>query len=172
MKIEFTAIDEAIVRRAADVVAAAKRHGRCIVTAESCTGGILASVLSDAPGAADQLAGGFVTYTKQQKTVALGVPAELLARESAVSVPVARAMAEGALTQSHADIALAITGVAGPDRDEDGNPVGLVYFAIAERDRDTVHHRHDFGDLGRGKVRYAAAMTALELLRRAIAGDC
>jgi nicotinamide-nucleotide amidase len=166
VEIEFTKIDERIVRRAADVLALAKRKDFTLVTAESCTGGLLASVLSEAPGASEQLQGGFAVYTKQHKTIALGVPPELLARESAVSEPVARAMADGALAHSIADISVAITGVAGPSPDEDGNPVGLVHFAAARREFATLHVRRDFGDIGRGAVRYQAVMQALALIER------
>jgi nicotinamide-nucleotide amidase len=169
--IEFTKIDEAIVRRAADVLALAKSKGLTIVTAESCTGGLLASVLSEAPGAAEQLQGGFTVYTKEHKTIALGVPAALLERESAVSEAVARALAEGALAHSIADISVSITGVAGPAPDEDGNPVGLVHFAVARRGFATLHLRREFGDIGRGAVRYQSVMQALNLIARAATLD-
>jgi nicotinamide-nucleotide amidase len=162
--IEFTKIDEAIIRRAAEVLALAERKGLTRVTAESCTGGLLASVLSEAPGAGDRLHGGFVVYTKEQKTIALGVSPDLLERESAVSEPVARAMADGALAHSIADIAVSITGVAGPAADEDGNPVGLVHFAAARRGFATL--RREFGDIGRGAVRYQSVMQALDLIER------
>jgi nicotinamide-nucleotide amidase len=165
--IEFTKIDEAIVRRAADVLAVAKRNGWTLVTAESCTGGLLAAVLSEAPGAGEQLQGGFTVYTKEQKTIALGVPSDLLERESAVSEAVARALAEGALAHSIADISVSITGVAGPATDEDDNPVGLVHFAAARRGFATLHLRREFGDIGRGAVRYQSVMQALDLIERA-----
>jgi nicotinamide-nucleotide amidase len=167
VEIEFTKIDEAIVRRAADVLALAIRENLTVVTAESCTGGLLASVLSEAPGAGDALQGGFIVYTKQHKTIALGVPPKLLDRESAVSEAVARALAEGALAHSKADISVAITGVAGPAPDEDGNPVGLVHFAAARRQFATIHLQRDFGDIGRGAVRYQTVMQALALIERA-----
>jgi nicotinamide-nucleotide amidase len=167
VEIEFTKIDEAIVRRAADVLALAKRKDFTLVTAESCTGGLLAAVLSEAPGAGDRLQGGFVVYTKQQKTIALGVSPALLAYESAVSEAVARALAEGALAHSIADISVAITGVAGPAPDEDGNPVGLVHLAAVRRGFATIHLRHDFGNIGRGAVRYQAVTQALALIERA-----
>jgi nicotinamide-nucleotide amidase len=167
VKIEFTKIDEAIVRRAAEVLALAKCQNFTLVTAESCTGGLLAAVLSEAPGAGDRLQGGFTVYTKQQKTIALGVSPAQLEHETAVSESVARAMAEGALTRSIADISVAVTGVAGPAPDEDGNPVGLVHFAAARRNFATIHVRRDFGDIGRGAVRYQSVMEALALIERA-----
>jgi nicotinamide-nucleotide amidase len=171
VKIEFTKIDQAIVRRAADVLALAKRANFTIVTAESCTGGLLASVLSEAPGAGERLQGGFVVYTKQHKSIALGVPRDLLQRESAVSEAVARALADGALAHSIADISVSITGVAGPAPDEDGNPVGLAHFAAARRGFATIHVRRDFGDIGRGAIRYGAVMEAMALIERAVMLD-
>ena len=163
-KIEFTRIDAALVKRAADVVGVAHQRGLTIATAESCTGGLLAAVLSEAPGAGEQLHGGFVVYTKDQKTVALGIRRTLLDRESAVSEAVARAMAEGALLRSIADISASITGVAGPAPDEDNNPVGLVHLAAACRGLTTLHKECRFGDIGRGPVRYQAVLAALALL--------
>jgi nicotinamide-nucleotide amidase len=165
-KIEYPKIDAALVKRATDVVKLAEKRGRTIVTAESCTGGLLAAVLAEAPGAGKQLQGGFVTYTKDQKTIALGIPRALLERESAVSEAVARAMAESALGRSIADLSVAITGVAGPESDEDGNPVGLVHIAAARRASSTLHQEHRFGDVGRGKVLYQTVMGALDLLER------
>lgn len=163
-EIEFTRIDATLVRRAAQVINVARRRGLTISTAESCTGGLLSAVLSEAPGAGKQLQGGFVAYTKDQKTIALGIPRGLLDRKSAVSEPVARAMAEGALARSIADISAAITGVAGPSPDEDGNPVGLVHLAAARRGFPTLHHECHFGDIGRGAVRYQAVLAACSLL--------
>ena len=165
-KIEFPRIDPALVRRAMDILKFAKDRNRTIVTAESCTGGLLAAVLSEAPGASKQLQGGFVTYTKDQKTIALGSPRALLERESAVSEAVARAMAESALSRSIADLSVSITGVAGPAPDEDGNPVGLVHIAAARRGGPTLHREHRFGDIGRNEVLHEAMMAALDLLER------
>jgi nicotinamide-nucleotide amidase len=157
----------ALVQAATEVLALARQERLTIVTAESCTSGLLASVLSEAPGAAEWLHGGFVTYTKQNKTVALGVPGELLAAKGAVCREVAVAMAEGALARSPADIAAAITGVAGPSPDEDGNPVGRVCIAVARRGLPADHLERDYGDLGREAVRERAMADALALLRRA-----
>jgi len=168
-KIEFPRIDTALVKRAAEVVKLAINCGRTIVTAESCTGGLLATVLAEAPGAAKQLQGGFVVYTKDQKTIALGIPRALLERESAVSQAVARAMAEGALARSVADLSVSITGVAGPEPDEDGNPVGLVYVAAARRGAATLQQEYHFGDIGRGEVLYQTVLAALDLLEQCAA---
>ncbi len=170
-KLEFARVDEALVRRACEVMALAERHGSSIVTAESCTGGLLASVLSEAPGAGDRLQGGFVVYTKSQKTAVLGVSADLLAEHGAVCREVASAMVEGALASSPADLAVAVTGVAGPAPDADGNPVGLMHFAAARRGSALLHVRRDFGDIGRGEARYRAVETALTLLGEVISRE-
>lgn len=118
---------------AKDIMERAKACGLTLVTAESCTAGRLASALSDAPGASEHFHGGFVTYTKEAKTKLLGVDANLLREKTAVCAEVAEAMAQGALLRSPADVAVSVTGVAGPEPDEDGNPVGLVYCAGAKR---------------------------------------
>jgi nicotinamide-nucleotide amidase len=151
---------------AKQALAAARRRDLSIVTAESCTAGRLATLLSEAPGAADHLQGGFVTYTKATKTKSLGVSAALLKRKGAVCRDVALAMAEGALARSPAQLAVAITGVAGPDPDEDGNPVGLVCIAVSRKGRSSVHLEKSYGDIGRDSVCERAMADALaELLR-------
>jgi nicotinamide-nucleotide amidase len=146
-----------------------KQKRLTVITAESCTCGMLAARLSQAEGASQTLHGGFVTYTKANKTAALGVPADLLERKTAVCEEVARAMAEGALARSPADLAVAITGVAGPEPDPDGNPVGLVHIAAARRGHPTLHVRKDYGDRGREQVLEQAMSDALSLLREAAA---
>lgn len=150
-----------LAERALEVAA---RRNVSIVTAESCTAGKLAAVLSEAPGAAERLHGSFVTYTKANKTRSLGVSAALLRRKGAVCREVAIAMAEGALARSPATVAVAITGVAGPDPDEDGNPVGLVYISIARINAETVHLERRYGDLGREAVQERAMADALGAL--------
>src|SRR4051794_22675764 len=117
-------MDDALTKRADRLLADAKRAGLTLAVAESCTGGLLCQVLSDAEGASAQFAGGFVTYTKAQKTAALGVPASLLKEKTAVCPEVARAMADGALRMSAASVTAAITGVAGPPADEEEKPGG------------------------------------------------
>jgi nicotinamide-nucleotide amidase len=146
---------------AARAIAVVRDRDQTIVTAESCTAGRLATLLSDAPGAAEHLHGGFVTYTKANKTKALGVPAALLAEKGAVCRDVALALALGALERSPADFAVAITGVAGPDPDEDGNPVGLVCIAVAQRDGPIVHLEKHYGAAGRAAVQDCAMADAL-----------
>jgi nicotinamide-nucleotide amidase len=153
---------------AEDLVARAAREKLTVITAESCTSGLLATVLSEAPGAAKILHGGFVTYTKEHKAVALGVPEELLRSKSAVCQEVACAMAEGALARSSADLAAAITGVAGPEPDEDGNPVGRVFIAVARRGGPVKCFEQNYGAIGRDAVREAAMADAIAALKRLI----
>jgi nicotinamide-nucleotide amidase len=142
-----------------------ERKGLSVVTAESCTAGMLATLLSEVAGAAERLHGGFVTYTKENKTAALGVAHDLLAKKGAVSREVAIAMAEGALRRSPAQVAVAITGVAGPEPDEDGNPVGLVCVAVARHGHASFHAERSYGDLGRDEVRACAMADALQDLQ-------
>jgi nicotinamide-nucleotide amidase len=149
-------------RLAGKLMTMLKQKGLSIVTAESCTAGLLAKTLSDAPGAAAHFCGGYVTYTKQQKTRALGVSARLLATKGAVCPEVARAMVRGALAGSVADIAIAITGVAGPDPDEDGNPVGKVIIAAAFRGKRPVTFVRHYRNSGRHSIRRKTVSDAIE----------
>ena len=165
-ELDYVQVDRALVERAIEALERAKRAGLKVVTAESCTGGLVATVLSEAPGAAEFLDGGFVTYTPEQKCAALEVDHFLIEKHGAVSAEVADAMARGALACSKADIAVSITGVAGPESDEKGNPVGLVYFACARKSGKCVGVKRNFGDIGRSRVRYAAASEALALIAR------
>jgi len=123
------------------LVRQAQQRKLTLLTVESCTAGALARALSEVEGAAQTLHGGFVVYTKANKTAALGIPEDLIGRHTAVSAPVARAMATGGLERTPADIAMAITGVAGPEPDEDGNPVGLAFIAAAHRDGRVLEER-------------------------------
>jgi nicotinamide-nucleotide amidase len=136
-----------------------------IVTAESCTGGLLASVLTDVEGASHAFERGFVVYTDAAKHELLGVDSGLLERCGAVSKPVAIAMAEGALGRSTGDLAVAVTGFAGPGGPED--ECGLVHFACARRGAATDHCEQHFGQLARGPIRLACLGTALEMLSKA-----
>ena len=137
-----------------------------IATAESCTGGMLAALLTDIEGAGHGFERGFVTYTKQAKTDLLGIERQLLDDNEAVSEPVARAMAEGALARSKADIAIAVTGFAGPAAD--GCEEGLVHFALARRGQPTVHRVEHFGPAGRGPVRVQSLRAMLEMIEDAL----
>ena len=140
-----------------------------IVTAESCTAGLMSQVLADAEGASQYFLGGFVTYTKEQKTRALGVSASVLRDRSAVNGEVAGAMAEGALTHSSAGISAAITGVAGPTPDEDGNPVGRVCIAVAVRGRPARCLERDYKNAGREAIRKRAVADALKAMTEELA---
>ena len=154
--------------RAADLIKAAHEHSLTLATAESCTAGALAHLLANAPGAGESFHGGFVVYTKENKSKALGVPATLIEKHSAVSAEVAKAMALGALERSPADVVVSITGVAGPEPDEDGNPVGLVYLAAARRGGQLMSEEHRFGDGSKSEICDAAQERAIELLERAM----
>jgi len=137
-----------------------------IATAESCTGGMLAALLTDIEGMSHGFDRGFITYTRDSKTELLGIEPELLDENDAVSEVVARAMAEGALKRSEADIAIAITGFAGPagpDCEE-----GLVHLALARRGGPTVHSEKHFGAKGRGTIRVQSLKATLEMLEEAL----
>jgi len=145
------------------VLAACRRSGLAVATAESCTGGMITAALTAIPGSSEVVECGFVTYSDAAKAAMLGVPADLIAASGAVSEAVARAMAEGALAHSRADIAVAVTGIAGPGGATPGKPVGLVHFACARRGAVPRSHAEIFaGD--RDAVRTQAALTALRLL--------
>lgn len=149
------------------VIDANRAEGRKIALAESCTGGLVAAALTEIPGSSDVLGTSLVTYSNEAKVSMLGVSVELIETFGAVSIAVAWAMARGALEQSGADIAVAITGVAGPGGGSDKKPVGTVVFGRARKGgdaEDIVADKRHFGDLGRGGVRLQAALCALELL--------
>jgi nicotinamide-nucleotide amidase len=140
--------------------------GLRVATAESCTGGMLAALLTDIQGAGHGFDRGFVTYSKEAKIDLLGIARDLLEQNDAVSEVVARAMAEGALDRSEADIALGVTGFAGPAGD--GCEEGLVHFALARRGRGTVHREEHFGAVGRGAVRVKSLKALLDMLEQCL----
>jgi nicotinamide-nucleotide amidase len=148
---------------AAAVLDAARAEGLHLATAESCTGGLVAATLTSVPGSSDVVEAGLVTYSNAAKTALLGVSPDLLLAHGAVSEPVARAMAEGALERTGAELSVATTGVAGPGGGSAQKPVGLVWFATA-RGADVVARVERFGDLGRDAVRLQAVRTALDML--------
>lgn len=162
----LAAIPASVVDAAQRVLAAACARDLSIVTAESCTGGLLASLLTDVEGASHAFERGFVVYSSPAKCELLGIAAETIDRCGAVSEDIARAMAEGALRHSRGDVAIAITGFAGPGAP--GDEPGLVHLACRTRDGGTWHRECHFGDRGRGPVREAALSVALELLERAV----
>ncbi len=149
---------------AQEVLRACAARRWMVATAESCTGGLVAAALTDIPGASSVVERGFVTYSDAAKTECLGVAVALIEAEGAVSEPVALAMATGALAHSRADLAVAVTGIAGPGGGSAGKPEGLVHFACARRGGATTHARVEFGALGRDRVRAAAVRQALEML--------
>lgn len=161
-------MDADLVALAATVLAENRALGRRIAMAESCTGGMVAAALTEIAGSSDVFDRGFVTYSNEAKMAMLGVSEDVLATFGAVSVATAWAMAQGALRHSEADIAVSITGIAGPGGATPGKPVGMVVFARAVRGEDpesVVADTRLFGDLGRSEVRRQAALVALELLR-------
>ena len=158
----------------AELVAAARRvvdanrvAGRRITVAESCTGGLVAAALTEIPGSSDVLDSAIVSYSNEAKLSLLNVSSDVLDTFGAVSIATAWSMAQGVLEATGADVAVAITGIAGPGGGSDKKPVGTVVFARAEKGADPAHvvaDRKEFGDLGRGGVRLQAALCALELL--------
>jgi nicotinamide-nucleotide amidase len=154
--------------RAAALLKAYESERLKIATAESCTGGLVAALLTEIAGSSAVVERGFVTYSNEAKTELIGVPADLIAAHGAVSEPVARAMAEGALSHSRADVAVAITGIAGPTGATATKPVGLVHFGLARKGAPVVHLERRYGDLGRESVRRRAVEDAIGLLERAL----
>jgi nicotinamide-nucleotide amidase len=153
---------------AADLVASARNHGLKIATAESCTGGLIVGVLTEIAGSSAVVDRGFVTYSNTAKNEMLGVPADLIERVGAVSAEVAVAMVAGAVARSDADLAVAVTGIAGPGGGSPEKPVGLVHFGAMRRGRSAAHAEHRFGDLGRSEIRLASVRVALLMLRKLI----
>jgi nicotinamide-nucleotide amidase len=149
-----------------NIIVAAKAKAYTLVTAESCTGGLIAAAITAIPGASAVLERGFVTYSNEAKSEMLGVPAELIERRGAVSQEVALAMVDGALKHSRADIAVAVTGIAGPDGGSEQKPVGLVHIAAAKRGGARLHEEHRFGDIGRNKVQSESTVAALALIQK------
>ena len=153
------------IRTAAEhVLVSCRKKKLKVATAESCTGGLIAAALTAIAGSSDVVERGFVTYANEAKREMLGVSWEALLGHGAVSEPVARAMAAGALAHSRADLAVSVTGVAGPGGGSEEKPVGLVHFGCARRDGETQTLEKRFGDLGRTEVRRAALLCALDLL--------
>tara|TARA_Y100000052_G_scaffold27608_1_gene37668 strand:+ start:18502 stop:18996 length:495 start_codon:yes stop_codon:yes gene_type:complete len=139
-----------------------------IATAESCTGGLLSALFVEIPGSSKVFERGFVTYSNKAKEEMLGVPGDLVADYGAVSEPVARAMAEGALEESRANISIAITGVAGPGGGTRLKPVGTVHFAMARENAPIRHRLEQYGDIGRSEVRLSSVETALMMLQESL----
>ena len=155
-----------LLRIAEVVLADARAQKLRIATAESCTGGLVGGLLTEIPGSSDVFDRGFIVYSNRAKSDLLNVPGDLIADQGAVSEAVARAMAEGAVENSNAHIAVAVTGIAGPGGGTGLKPVGLVHIAACRERRSILHEAHRFGDIGRGEIRMKAVEAALELLQR------
>ena len=162
-----TCLPAQLVEKAREVIEANRAAGLRIAVAESCTGGLVSAALTEIPGSSDVFEAGLVTYSYEAKVEMLGISLDVLETFGSVSIAVAWAMARGVIEKSHADVAVAITGIAGPDGGSDKKPVGTVVFARARRDAnpdEVVADRREFGNLGRGGIRLQAALCALELL--------
>ena len=157
-------IDPKLLAAAKHLLDVCRSRGLRIATAESCTGGLVAGVLTEIAGASDVIERGFVVYSNAAKESMLGVPASTLKRYGAVSAETAIAMAAGALKHSEADIAVSITGIAGPGGGTKQKPVGLVHFAAARRNGKAIERRRLYGKIGRRRVRQRSVAEALELL--------
>jgi nicotinamide-nucleotide amidase len=155
-----------LLRLAEVVIAEARAQKLRIATAESCTGGLIGGVLTEIPGSSDVFERGFIVYSNRAKQDMLGVPGDLIADMGAVSEAVSRAMAEGAVENSNAHVAVAVTGIAGPGGGTKMKPVGLVHIAAARENRSILHEAHRFGDIGRTEVRIRTVEAALEMLQR------
>jgi nicotinamide-nucleotide amidase len=160
-------LPDELVAAAARVIEANRAAGLRVAVAESCTGGLVTAALTEIPGSSDVFDAGFITYSNEAKSSMLGINSDIIDTFGAVSIAVAWAMARGALAKSQADVAIAITGIAGPDGGSAKKPVGTVVFARAQRgvDPDEIAaDQRSFGDIGRGGIRFQAALCALELL--------
>lgn len=162
-----TLLPAELVAKAREVIEANRAAGRRIAVAESCTGGLVGAALTEIAGSSDIFEASFVTYGNDAKLKMLGVSSDVLETFGAVSIATAWAMAQGAMNKADVDVAVAITGIAGPEGGTEKKPVGTVVFARAERDAPPEKikaERREFGALGRGGIRLQAALCALELL--------
>ena len=141
-----------------------RTSGISIVTAESCTGGLIASCLTEVPGASNTFIQGYVVYSNEAKSRLLGVSNFLIKQHGAVSEQVARAMAEGALLQSPASLSNSCTGIAGPSSDSSTKPIGRVHICCALRNGESEHLKSDYGNIGRSEIRLAAVADAIRLI--------
>ncbi|MGB8364511.1 MAG: CinA family protein [Rhizomicrobium sp.] len=155
-----------LLRLAEVILADARAQNLRIATAESCTGGLIGGLLTEIPGSSDVFDRGFIVYSNRAKSDLLNVPGDLIADAGAVSEAVARTMAEGAVQNSNAHMAVAVTGIAGPGGGTKMKPVGLVHVAAARERHSILHEAHFFGDIGRSEVRMKAVEAALLLLQR------
>jgi nicotinamide-nucleotide amidase len=163
--VECDVINAQLRDAAKRVLALCRARGLHVATAESCTGGLVAAALTEIPGSSDVVDRGFVTYSDDSKRAMLGVQVATLKRHGAVSAQTAKAMAVGALKNSRADLAVSITGIAGPGGGSKQKPVGLVHFAAASRDGRSIARKRLYGDIGRRQVRLRSVLEALALLQ-------
>ena len=161
--------DENLLRAAKALLTQAQAHGLKLAAAESCTGGLITATLVRVPGSSAVVERGFVTYSNEAKIEMLGVPEALIARRGAVSMEVAVAMAEGALAHARAELAVAVTGVAGPDGGSADKPVGLVHIAAARKNGPRLHEEKRFGAIGRENVQRETVAAAFALVMRVLA---
>jgi len=162
---DITLIEEDINRLAVIVLEACRGRGLMVATVESCTGGLAAGALTEIAGSSDVVDRGFVTYSNAAKQAMVGVPQATLEAYGAVSRETAEAMAKGAIAVAPVDLAVSITGVAGPGGGSDEKPVGLVHFAAASKNGSLIHVERRFGNLGRRMIRLQSVLQALEMLR-------
>ncbi len=159
---------EQLTIEATDTLDMLRQSRLMLATAESCTGGLIAGLLTSIAGSSDVFERGFVTYSNEAKSEMLGVPASLIKQHGAVSEQVAREMAECTLRNSRADVTVSVTGIAGPGGGSADKPVGLVHFGCARTKLETHHVRMAYGDIGRNEIRIAAIGTALAMIRQSI----
>ena len=157
--------DRELIEQATALLDLCRKKKLKIAAAESCTGGLVAATLTEIAGSSDVFERGFVTYSNEAKQAMLGVPPEVLASHGAVSRETAQAMAKGALAHAPVDLAVSITGIAGPGGAVAGKPVGLVHFGAASHRGQLLHHERRYGDIGRGQVRHASTIEAISMLR-------
>lgn len=166
---EAPMFDTPLINKAMLLLDDARQKRLKIVTAESCTGGLLGGLFTEIAGSSDVFERGYVTYSNRAKAEVLGVAGDILADYGAVSEPVARMMAEGALENSRANVSIAITGIAGPGGGTPMKPVGTVHLASARENRAVIHQMCQFGEVGRSEVRKQSLDVALDLLAQQIA---
>lgn len=157
--------DQEMCTAASALLELCKKKRLTIATAESCTGGLVAAALTEIAGSSEVVDRGFVTYSNEAKQQMLGVTSETLRDYGAVSRQTAEAMARGAIAHSNADLAVAITGIAGPGGGSADKPVGLVHFAAAARSGALIHKEMRYGDIGRSEVREKSVLQALAMLQ-------
>jgi nicotinamide-nucleotide amidase len=162
--------DQELIEAARALLHLCRQRSLKIATAESCTGGLLSATLTEIPGSSDVVERGFVTYSNEAKQEMLGVQSTILESFGAVSRETAEAMAKGAIAHAPVDLAVSITGIAGPGGGTAGKPVGLVHFAAASREGALVHREQRFGDIGRGEVRRLSVLQALAMLTELATG--